>query len=94
MKIGRLFQTALGLLALGVMFVGVTDSVDANDQHSEKVKASFLEHINSLESVPAPQKAAIKKTVSETDSDFFGCAYRFADFDVPQIFGCDFGIGC
>ena len=70
MKIGRLFQTALGLLAMGVMFVGVTNSVEANDQHSEKVKASFLAHINSLETVPASQKTAIQKTVSGADSDF------------------------
>ena len=70
MRIGRLFQTALGLLAMGGMFVGATNSVEANDQHSEKVKTSFLEHINSLESVPDSQKATIKETVSATDSDF------------------------
>ncbi|MDE0935446.1 MAG: tetratricopeptide repeat protein [Mariniblastus sp.] len=70
MRIGRLFQTALGLMAMSVMFVGVTDSASANDQHAEKVKASFLAHISSLASVPEPQRAAIKKTVSEMDSDF------------------------
>ena len=70
MRIGRLFQTALGLLAMGGLFVGATNSVEANDQHSEKVKTSFLEHINSLESVPDSQKATIKETVSATDSDF------------------------
>ena len=70
MRIGRLFQAALCLMAMGVVFIGLTDSADANDQHSEKVKASFLAHINSLGSISTAQKAAIVKTVSEINSDF------------------------
>lgn len=63
MKRTRLFQIATGWLAFCAMIAGSVASATANDSHTEKVVASFLKHIASLDSVADKQKIEVKKTV-------------------------------
>jgi len=65
MKPNRLFQIAFGCVAVIAMLGGLTASAAANDSHTEKVVASFLKHIASLDSVADNQKLEVKKTVDE-----------------------------
>lgn len=63
MKRTRLFQTAVGWVASVAMIAGSVASATANDSHNEKVVASFLKHLATLESVEDQQKIDVKKTV-------------------------------
>ena len=65
MKRTRLFQIAFGCIAVLAMLAGSAAPLAANDSHTEKVVASFLKHIASLDSVADNEKSAIKKTVTE-----------------------------
>jgi predicted negative regulator of RcsB-dependent stress response len=64
MKTKRLIQsTVSGLVVLALLAGSVAQA--ANDSHSQKVTASFLKHIASLDSLGADQKTEIKKTVQQ-----------------------------
>ena len=63
MKFTRLFQIAFGCIAMVAMLAGSVASAAANDSHTEKVVASFLKHVASLDSVADKQKLKIKNSV-------------------------------
>lgn len=62
MKRARPIQIAFGCLAAAAMLVGSVANA-ATDSHNEKVVASFLKHIESLDVVGDKQKAEIKKSL-------------------------------
>jgi len=69
MKRTRLFQFAFGCVATLAMLAGSIAPAAANDSHDEKVVASFLKHVASLDSIAEDQKTEIKKTVNEIGTD-------------------------
>lgn len=69
MKRTRLFQIAFGCIAALAMLAGSIAPVVANDSHTEKVVASFLKHVASLDAVAEKQKSEIKKTITDVGPD-------------------------
>ena len=75
MKRTRLFQITLGYVAAAAMLAGSVAQAAANDSHNDKVVASFLKHVASLDSIADKQKSEIKKTVDKVWPRISGCGY-------------------
>lgn len=69
MKRYRQLQIAFGCVAMVAMLAGSVAPASANDSHTEKVVASFLKHIASLDTVAEKQKSVVKKTVTDAGQD-------------------------
>jgi tetratricopeptide (TPR) repeat protein len=69
MKRTRLFQIAFACIAVVAMLAGSVATSTANDSHIEKVVASFLKHVASLDSVADKQKSEIKNAVVEVGQE-------------------------
>lgn len=69
MKRNRLFQIAFGWIAMFAIMAGSVATAAANDSHTEKVIASFLKHVASLDTIAEKQKSEISKTITDAGPD-------------------------
>ncbi len=72
MKRTRLFQISFSCMAMVAMLAGSMAQATANDSHAEKVMASFLKHVASLDNLGSDQKTDIEKTIQQLGQDSTG----------------------